>query len=149
MPITYPKAKLLSHLPAESLLFKSLHLLLPRLRHRHDGRPNNRLPAAAHIISARGPCDSIFLLLRRYIVAKSEHDVSKQYSCKGGGCREDTADVPTGLAAEYHVGSAAKWRKCGGYYGEDIEWARVGGGESCWLSLPWRSNMIFCQRYCT
>ena len=129
MPITCPKAKLLSHLPAESPLQFTPPCTSQNPRHRHDGRPNNRPPAAAHIISARGACDAIFLLLRRYIVAKPELDVSKQHSCKGGGCREDTADVPAGLAAEYHVGSATEWGECGGYYGEDTKWEGLGGGK--------------------
>lgn len=138
MPATCSKAELLSRLLAESSPLKLLHLQTSR--YRQDGRPNNRPTAAAPINRAWGARDSIlFLLVRQHIVAESEHDISEQYSREGGRCREDTADVSAGFAAEYHVGSAAEWGKCGCHYGEDIEWARLGSGEFYWLSFAWRA----------
>jgi hypothetical protein len=137
VPTTHFEANLVSRLPAVPFLPTSSIFHSPSL---HHGRPNNKSPAAAHNTGVRGARDTIFLLLfQHYFVPEPEYNVSQQPSRAGGRCGEGTTDVSASFAAEYHVGSSAKWGERRGYYGEDIEWEGLGSGESCRLSFALRN----------
>jgi hypothetical protein len=98
----------------------------------HVLRSNNQHTSANSNTFPRRPGDPVFLLLVKFErKPKQKWVVSEQFESARSGCGTDTADVSTGVKAEYHVGFAEEWWECCSYHGEDIEWARVG---SCELS---------------